>query len=248
LNSSDSDSRVPWPIAVSFLIRPLGELFTLAEVYSIADPLRSTFPKNNHVEAKIRQSLQVLRDRGKIAFEGTGRYRKLTPEVRQSVRLDFREASHYASRSQIARVAVEAWAATNVACWRCNSPLLLVPANTRLLDATCRTSSHEVQIKAVSGLAADTLLAAAHGPMKERLSGGHLPDYLIVSYDLLRAVVVLAEYLDGTAINQERLRAREPLSSTARRAGWVGSTIDIAGLERHVAVGPSFHPEVERWP
>ncbi len=74
-----SDSQVPWPIAVSFLIRPLDESFTLPEVYAIVEPLRRSFPNNRRVEEKIRQSLQILRDRGRIAFDGSGRYRNCLP-------------------------------------------------------------------------------------------------------------------------------------------------------------------------
>ena len=101
--------------------RPLDESFTLPEVYAIAEPLRRSFPNNRHVEAKIRQSLQILRDRGRIAFDGSGRYRKLLADVRPSVHLDFGEATRYTSRSQVVRVAVEAWAASNVRCWRCEA-------------------------------------------------------------------------------------------------------------------------------
>jgi hypothetical protein len=54
-------------VALSFLIRPLPPEFSLPEVYAIADPLRKAFPNNKHVEAKIRQSLQILRDRGEVA-------------------------------------------------------------------------------------------------------------------------------------------------------------------------------------
>jgi len=122
-DTDEGDSRTPWPVAVSFLIAPLGESFTLPEVYAVADPIRLAFPKNKHIEAKIRQSLQILRDRGHVAFAGNGRYRKLIPASKKSVRLDFAEATRYASRSQIARVAVEAWAATNVACRQCDSAL-----------------------------------------------------------------------------------------------------------------------------
>jgi hypothetical protein len=118
-----NDSRLPWPIAVSFLIRPLDESFTLSEVYAIAEPLRRSFPNNRPVEAKIRQSLQILRDRGRIEFDGSGRYRKQLADVRSSVHLDFGEAARYTSRSQVARVAVEAWAASNVRCWRCEALL-----------------------------------------------------------------------------------------------------------------------------
>jgi hypothetical protein len=60
-------------------------------------------------------------------------------------------------------------------------------------------------------------------------------------------VVLLAEYLDGTLIGEGRLAARKPLAATAKRAGWIGASIDVSGLERHVVVGPSFAPEVTQW-
>ena len=242
-----TDARVPWPIAVSILIRTLDESFTLPEVYAIAEPLRRTFQDNHNVEAKIRQSLQILRDRGRIAFDGSGRYRKLLAGVRPSVHLDFGEAARYTSRSQIARVAVEAWAATNVRCWRCEAPLLLVPRNAKLLDALCSRHSHEIQVKAVSGIASDRLTAAAYGPMAERLAVGSLPDYLVVSYDVLRATVVLAEFIDGESIDASRVHARRALGPMARRAGWIGASIDLTGLERRVVVGPSLLPEQHGW-
>ncbi len=245
--ASSEHGRVPWPVAVSALIRPLPDDFTLPEVYAIADPLRLAFPNNKHVEAKIRQSLQILRDRGDVAFEGGGRYRKLRAAVAPSVRIDFAEASRYASRSQVARVAIEAWAASNVACWRCSAPLLLVPANTALLDAVCR-EEHEVQVKAVSGVSGDHLTGAAFAPLARRLEERALPDYLVVSYDKLRAVVLLAEFVDGASIERSRIVARSPLKESARRAGWVGATIDLAGLRRKVVVGPSFAPGVAFWP
>jgi len=78
-------------------------------------------------------------------------------------------------------------------------------------------------------------------------AGRRLPDYLLVSYDRPRSVVVLAEFIDGESLVLERLKARAPLGAGARRAGWVGATLDLAGLERHAVVGPSFSPEIESW-
>jgi len=54
--------------------RARGE-FTLAEVYAFADPLRRLHPQNRHVEDKIRQQLQRLRDLGFVEFQGRGIYR-----------------------------------------------------------------------------------------------------------------------------------------------------------------------------
>lgn len=58
------------------VVRALGrEEFTLAEVYAFADTLRRLHPQNRHVEDKIRQQLQRLRDLGFLEFVGRGRYR-----------------------------------------------------------------------------------------------------------------------------------------------------------------------------
>ncbi|MBS1263594.1 MAG: hypothetical protein MAG715_00777 [Methanonatronarchaeales archaeon] len=52
-----------------------GDEFTLREVYGYEEELSKRHPDNNHVRAKVRQQLQVLRDRGLIEFLGDGHYR-----------------------------------------------------------------------------------------------------------------------------------------------------------------------------
>jgi hypothetical protein len=42
-----SRNNVPWPVAVSFLIRPLPAVFSLPGVYAIAEPLRKAFPNKS---------------------------------------------------------------------------------------------------------------------------------------------------------------------------------------------------------
>ncbi len=238
---------MPWPLAVRLIVRRLPQAFSLSEVYAIAEPLRKAFPGNRHVEAKIRQSLQILRDRGYLEFQGHGQYKKTEDVGWRTVRVDFDDAAQFASRSQIARVAIETWAAQNVACWRCQSPLLLVPPNTQLMDAICSIGSHEVQIKATAGIAGSHITGAAFGPIERRLEERSLPDYLIVSYDRPRSIVVLAEFIDGGDLVVARLKARSPLSAGARRAGWIGTSIDLSNLKRTVVVGPALTPEVLSW-
>jgi type II restriction enzyme len=48
--------------------------FCLADVYECKPLFASVFPRNRHIEAKIRQQLQVLRDLEVISFLGSGRY------------------------------------------------------------------------------------------------------------------------------------------------------------------------------
>jgi len=62
--------------SVMACIERLGsQTFTLGELYAFESELRIRFPNNRHIRAKIRQQLQVLRDRGYLEFIGRGRYR-----------------------------------------------------------------------------------------------------------------------------------------------------------------------------
>lgn len=51
--------------------------FELKEIYSFESFLKTKYPNNNHIKDKIRQQLQILRDKGIIEFNGRGSYRKL---------------------------------------------------------------------------------------------------------------------------------------------------------------------------
>lgn len=50
--------------------------FTLDEVYQFETTLSQKRPNNNNIRAKIRQQLQLLRDKGFLEFKGKGTYRK----------------------------------------------------------------------------------------------------------------------------------------------------------------------------
>ena len=51
--------------------------FSLEDMYSFESHLKQKYPKNNHIKDKIRQQLQVLRDKGIIEFKGHGKYEKI---------------------------------------------------------------------------------------------------------------------------------------------------------------------------
>lgn len=48
--------------------------FSLNDLYKFEDYLASIHPNNNHIKAKIRQQLQLLRDTGYLDFRGSGKY------------------------------------------------------------------------------------------------------------------------------------------------------------------------------
>lgn len=76
LQTKKLDSR-GWLLDVLNCVNEIpSEEFTLNDVYKYVDLLHQKHIHNNNVEAKIRQQLQFLRDKGFIQFLGRGRYRK----------------------------------------------------------------------------------------------------------------------------------------------------------------------------
>lgn len=51
--------------------------FTLDEVYQFESHLKLKYPANHFIKDKIRQQLQILRDKGIIEFLGRGNYKKI---------------------------------------------------------------------------------------------------------------------------------------------------------------------------
>jgi type II restriction enzyme len=51
--------------------------FDLENIYHFENQLRILFPENNHIKDKIRQQLQILRDKNLIVFLGNGKYKKV---------------------------------------------------------------------------------------------------------------------------------------------------------------------------
>lgn len=74
-----SSSARGWLMETMAQIEAMGRReFTIDDAYGFAPSLSALYPDNQHVREKIRQQLQILRDRGWLEFVGRGRYR-LTP-------------------------------------------------------------------------------------------------------------------------------------------------------------------------
>ena len=66
-----------WLMDVLQCVSKLSNEFTLEQMYSFIDELQMKHPDNYHVPDKIRQQLQLLRDKGFIEFTARGHYRKV---------------------------------------------------------------------------------------------------------------------------------------------------------------------------
>ena len=76
LQTNSIESR-GWLMDVLSCVEQLDETFTLKQMYDFVNELGVKHPNNKNIEAKIRQQLQFLRDRGFIDFTARGNYKKI---------------------------------------------------------------------------------------------------------------------------------------------------------------------------
>ena len=85
LKDLPNDQAKSWLLKTMSCVDQLAKKrFKLREIYAFELQLRDTFPRNQHIREKLRQQLQVLRDRGYLRFLGQGLY-ELTSMPRQQV-------------------------------------------------------------------------------------------------------------------------------------------------------------------
>ena len=76
LEKEDLKSR-GWLLELISIIDKIPKnTFSLEEVYSYENVLKARYPNNRFIKEKIRQQLQVLRNKGFIQFMGNGFYKK----------------------------------------------------------------------------------------------------------------------------------------------------------------------------
>ena len=76
LREQKDPSARGWLLNVMKCIENLKQqTFSIQQMYTFENDLRRTYPRNMHIKEKIRQQLQVLRDKGYLEFAGRGTYR-----------------------------------------------------------------------------------------------------------------------------------------------------------------------------
>ncbi|MCE5279638.1 MAG: hypothetical protein LLG03_16575 [Planctomycetaceae bacterium] len=133
-------------------------------------------------------------------------------------------AEQYRSNSQKARIITETWAANNVYCAECSSVSLSpAQANTPAIDFICPVCRAQYQLKSTARPIGSRVMDAGYDAMLRAIRTDGLPNFLILSYsgNLVQELLLIPRFsLSPTAI-----QPRPPLSSGARRAGWVGCNI-----------------------
>lgn len=168
-----------------------------------------------------------------------------------NIRMDPKYAEGFKSRCQIARKVTERWAEENLYCMACNSNRLAgLVANSEAADLTCKNCSAKYELKSMQKWNERRIVDSGYDAMMRSLRSDTVPNLLVMQYDdswFVRNLMLVPSFFFSPAAVQKR----NPLASTARRAGWIGCNIllsEIAdeGKIRIISNGSPSSPSVVR--
>jgi len=148
-------------------------------------------------------------------------------------------ADHYHSGSQRARIITEAWGETNLYCPNCaQAQITRLDNNTRASDYRCANCNFLYQLKGQKIPFGKHINDGAYSAMIAALRNNSTPNFYFMHYDLSTWQVKNLLLIPSFAFPESAIIKRKPLSTTARRAGWVGCNIALGQipLEARIAV------------
>ncbi|MCX6121475.1 MAG: hypothetical protein NTX44_07630 [Ignavibacteriales bacterium] len=141
------------------------------------------------------------------------------------------KAGSYKSNSQIARVMTESWISTNSYCPNCgNSKLCVFNNNRPVADFYCHTCKEEYELKSNKGELRHKIIDGAYESMIKRISSTTNPNLFLLTYDVRILSVVILLIIPKQFFIPSIIEKRNPLSMSARRAGWIGCYINIKNV------------------
>ena len=135
---------------------------------------------------------------------------------------------HLKGPTQIVRWRTEAWAAENLYCPNCTQDRLTrFPANRPVADLYCNQCEAEFELKAQKRNFGASIVNGAYQTLIDRITSHTCPNLVLMHYLDEQGVVHNLTVVPSRFLHSGIVKARKPLAATARRAGWVGSTIRL---------------------
>jgi type II restriction enzyme len=134
-------------------------------------------------------------------------------------------AAGYISKSQKIRVMSEAWTESEIICPACGNSLRGAPNNSKVFDFLCTKCTEEYELKSNARSLAKKASDGAYDSMMSRLNALQSPHFFFMGYDIVRYEVKNFFVVPSHFLRPASIEKRKPLSSSARRAGWVGCNI-----------------------
>ncbi len=145
--------------------------------------------------------------------------------------LDINIANRYSNKSQIARVLTENWVRYNGYCPNCGNELSEFENNRPVADFLCENCREEFELKSKKSFkVSKKIVDGAYSKMIERIREENNPNFFFLTYDMTKLQVTNFVIIPKFFFLPNIIEKRKPLSSSARRAGWVGCNINIADI------------------
>nr|WP_315218776.1 DpnI domain-containing protein [uncultured Flavobacterium sp.] len=136
-------------------------------------------------------------------------------------------AEGYKSNSQIARVLTENWVKENSYCPNCGQSTLNDFENNKpVADFYCFSCKEEFELKSKNGKLSSIINDGAYDSMIKRITSDTNPNFFFLTYD--KNTVNNFLVIPKQFFTPEIIIKRKALSTTAKRAGWIGCNIDIS--------------------
>ncbi len=157
-------------------------------------------------------------------------------------------AAAYKAGPQIARVLSEYWCGHELYCPACDSNRILPSrANTPALDFACPKCEEVFQLKSSRAWNPRKVVDAGYEAMIRAIRSDRAPHLLLLQYTsewFIQNVMLVPRMFFSESV----IEKRKPLTSTARRAGWVGCNILLGGIpaDGKIAIVSAGVPESRR--
>jgi type II restriction enzyme len=140
-------------------------------------------------------------------------------------------AAGYSSNSQKIRVMSEEWVGRQAFCPNCGEISIdKYPNNSKAADFFCQNCQEDYELKSKSSALGAKIVDGAYHAMIERLRSATNPNFFLLSYDPRKFDVSNFLVIPKHFFVPQLIEQRRPLPPHARRAGWIGCTINLQSI------------------
>jgi|SRR3989344_6193839 len=144
---------------------------------------------------------------------------------------DAKLAKNYKSASQRARVLTEEWVDKSIFCPNCGHlDIDKYPNNRPVADFYCSNCNEDYELKSKQDGIGTKIVDGAYKTMIERLQSSNNPNFFLLNYDLQNFTVLNFFVIPKHFFVPKIIEKRNPLATTARRAGWIGCNILLQSI------------------
>lgn len=143
---------------------------------------------------------------------------------------DDKLAAKYKNVSQKIRVLTENWVEHEIFCPACGNNLGHYENNRPVADFLCINCKEEYELKSKKDAIGNRIVDGAYRTMIERLQCNDNPNLFLLNYSLPNYKVWNFFVIPKHFFIPEIIERRNPLTNSARRAGWIGCNISLQSI------------------